>query len=246
MSNVIDICNLTKIFGNQVYALKHIDLQVRKSEVLVIMGPSGSGKSTLIRTFNGLESIDGGLITILGNVITKDPDQHVIKRIRKSVGMVFQQFNLFPHLTIIDNIILAPMKVQKISRKFAVNNAINLLDQMGIKEQAYKYPNQLSGGQQQRAAIARALALNPEIMLFDEPTSALDPERVKEVLDSMKNLAKNGMTMVVVTHEVAFAKDVADRVIFMDEGRIVETSTPSLFFTNAKEERSRKFLNQVM
>ena len=168
-----------------------------------------------------------------------------MREIRRRVGMVFQQFNLFPHLSIIDNITLAPIKVQKRSRTEAEQRAIGLLDQMGIREQARKYPSQLSGGQQQRVAIARALALNPEVMLFDEPTSALDPERVKEVLDAMRLLAGEGMTMVVVTHEIGFAREVADRVVFMDEGQVVETSAPTMFFTNAREERSRRFLNQM-
>ncbi len=190
------------------------------------LGPSGSGKSTLIRTFNGLESLDKGHLEVLGIPLDADNDERQIRRIRKRVGMVFQQFNLFPHLSILDNITLAPIRVQRRPRKEAENRALQLLTQMGIAEQAYKYPAQLSGGQQQRVAITRALALNPEVMLFDEPTSALDPERVKEVLDAMRSLAKDGMTMVVVTHEMGFAREVADRVLFMDEGRVVEISKP--------------------
>ncbi|KGG27613.1 ABC transporter for amino acid [Prochlorococcus sp. MIT 0702] len=221
-------------------------MHVESGEVLVVMGPSGSGKSTLIRTFNGLESLDEGRLEVLGIPLNADHDERQIRRIRKRVGMVFQQFNLFPHLSILDNITLAPIRVQRRPRKEAEARAIDLLTQMGIAEQAGKYPGQLSGGQQQRVAIARALALQPEIMLFDEPTSALDPERVKEVLDAMRSLANNGMTMVVVTHEIDFAREVADRVLFMDEGKVVETSSPDEFFENAREERSRRFLNQVM
>ena len=209
------------------------------------MGPSGSGKSTLIRTFNGLETLDAGELDVLGVRLDAAHQERQVRTIRRRVGMVFQQFNLFPHLSVVDNISLAPIKVQKRSRAEADQRAIELLDQMGIREQARKYPAQLSGGQQQRVAIARALALDPEVMLFDEPTSALDPERVKEVLDAMRQLAGGGMTMVVVTHEISFAREVADRVMFMDQGQVVETSTPTTFFTNAKEERSRRFLNQM-
>tara|TARA_Y100001968_G_C19441874_1_gene762983 strand:- start:2281 stop:2949 length:669 start_codon:yes stop_codon:yes gene_type:complete len=220
-------------------------MKVNKKEVLVIMGPSGSGKSTLIRTFNGLETFDSGQIDILGVRLDSQPDERKVRAIRKRVGMVFQQFNLFPHLSILDNITLAPIKVQNTSRVEAEEHALDLLSQMGIIKQAKKYPSQLSGGEQQRVAIARALALNPELMLFDEPTSALDPERVNEVLDAIRSLAQKGMTMVVVTHEVSFAKEVGDRVIFMDSGKVVETSTPDVFFTNAQHQRSRKFLNQI-
>ncbi len=245
MNPAIKVNNITKIFGRDLIALDNISLEVSTGEVLVLMGPSGSGKSTLIRTLNGLESIDQGSIEVLGIKITTERNEKDISKIRKRVGMVFQQFNLFPHLSIIKNITLAQIKVQNRSTNDANQRAIKLLTQMGIADQAYKYPSQLSGGQQQRVALARALALDPEIMLFDEPTSALDPERVKEVLDAMRVLANGGMTMVVVTHEIGFAKEVADRVIFMDEGKIIETSTPQEFFENAKKERSRKFLNQM-
>ncbi len=246
MIPAIHATGLVKCFGDHQRALDEVSLQVESGEVLVVMGPSGSGKSTLIRTFNGLDSLDDGRLEVLGIPLNADHDERQIRRIRKRVGMVFQQFNLFPHLSILDNITLAPIRVQRRPRKEAEARAIDLLTQMGIAEQAGKYPGQLSGGQQQRVAIARALALQPEIMLFDEPTSALDPERVKEVLDAMRSLANNGMTMVVVTHEIDFAREVADRVLFMDEGKVVETSSPDEFFANAREERSRRFLNQVM
>jgi general L-amino acid transport system ATP-binding protein len=209
------------------------------------MGPSGSGKSTLIRTFNGLEAIDAGQLEIVGIPLDTDQDERQIRRIRRRVGMVFQQFNLFPHLSILDNITLAPIRVKKISKANAEERAHGLLAQMGIADQAMKYPSELSGGQQQRVAIARALAMDPELMLFDEPTSALDPERVKEVLDAMRRLAADGMTMIVVTHELGFAREVADRVLFMDAGRVVELTDSTTFFSQAKEERSRRFLNQM-
>ncbi len=247
MTNAINAKNLTKTYGgNKQKSLDHVSLKVDIGEVLVVMGPSGSGKSTLIRTFNGLESIDNGSLEVLGIPLNADHTERQLREIRRRVGMVFQQFNLFPHLSIIENITLAPIRVKQSPKEHAENRALELLSQMGIEEQAKKYPNQLSGGQQQRVAIARALALDPELMLFDEPTSALDPERVKEVLDAMKSLAQKGMTMVVVSHEIGFAKEVADRVLFMDEGKVIETSTPETFFKNAKEERSRRFLNQMM
>jgi general L-amino acid transport system ATP-binding protein len=246
MPAVIEAKRITKTYGKGKRALDDVSLNVSNGEVLVVMGPSGSGKSTLIRTFNGLEEFESGTLEILGIRLGAEPNEKQIREIRLRVGMVFQQFNLFPHLSILENITLAPIKVQNLARKIAEVNAIELLYQMGIADQAHKYPNQLSGGQQQRVAIARALALKPEIMLFDEPTSALDPERVKEVLDAMRSLAKKGMTMVVVTHEIAFAREVADRVLFMDEGKVIETSSPEDFFSNATEERSRRFLNQMM
>ena len=245
MTIAIRATDLVKSYSQGVRALDGVTLEVNSGEVLVVMGPSGSGKSTLIRTFNGLESLDGGALDVLGVRLDAAHGEREVRAIRKRVGMVFQQFNLFPHLSILDNITLAPIKVQKRAKPAAEQRAIELLDQMGIREQAQKYPAQLSGGQQQRVAIARALALDPEVMLFDEPTSALDPERVKEVLDAMRQLAQGGMTMVVVTHELSFAREVADRVMFMDRGQVVETSDPQTFFTNAKEERSRKFLNQM-
>ena len=238
--------NIFKGFGNNYYALNNVSLEVCKGEVLVVMGPSGSGKSTLIRTFNGLEILDMGELEILGIPLDNRRNERNIKEIRKRVGMVFQQFNLFPHLSIIENITLAPIRVKKESKEFAEAKAFDLLKQMGIEDQINKYPNQLSGGQQQRVAIARALALNPDLMLFDEPTSALDPERVKEVLDAMRSLANKGMTMIVVSHEIRFAQEVADRVLFMDQGKVIEVASPKEFFTNAKEPRSRKFLNQIL
>ena len=246
MTVAIRATDLVKSYTPGVRALDRVSLDVTRGEVLVVMGPSGSGKSTLIRTFNGLETLDGGELDVLGVRLDATHEEKQVRAIRRRVGMVFQQFNLFPHLSILENITLAPIKVQQCSKTEAEQRAIDLLDQMGISEQARKYPAQLSGGQQQRVAIARALALDPEVMLFDEPTSALDPERVKEVLDAMRQLARGGMTMVVVTHELGFAKDVADRVMFMDRGQVVETSDPTSFFTNAREERSRKFLNQMM
>ncbi len=246
MTTAIRAKGLVKSFDQQQNALDSVSLHVDSGEVLVVMGPSGSGKSTLIRTFNGLESLDSGELDVLGIPLDSNYDERHIRRIRRRVGMVFQQFNLFPHLSILDNITLAPIRVQQCQREKAEARAIELLDQMGIVDQVSKYPAQLSGGQQQRVAIARALALDPEVMLFDEPTSALDPERVKEVLDAMRRLAKGGMTMVVVTHEMGFARDVADRILFMDEGKVVETSPPNEFFNNAREERSRRFLNQML
>ena len=245
MPAAITARSITKSFSTGQRALDSVSMTVDTGEVLVVMGPSGSGKSTLIRTFNGLETIDDGEIEVLGLRLTSDADPRQIQRIRRRVGMVFQQFNLFPHLTILDNITLAPIRVQNQTRSDAEQQAMALLAQMGIVEQAGKYPAQLSGGQQQRVAIARALALKPDVMLFDEPTSALDPERVKEVLDAMRLLANQGMTMIVVTHELGFAREVADRVLFMDNGTVVESSDPETFFSAAKEERSRRFLSQI-
>ncbi len=246
MPPIVKATNLTKSYSKGIFALDNVSISVEPGEVLVVMGPSGSGKSTLIRTFNGLESFDSGQLNILGIPLEgNNNDERNIHRIRKRVGMVFQQFNLFPHLSIIENITLAPIKVQKKKRAEAEQNALILLSQMGIESHARKYPSQLSGGEQQRVAIARALALKPELLLFDEPTSALDPERVNEVLDAMRKLAEQGMSMVVVTHEINFAKEVGDRVLFMDSGKVIETSTPDIFFLNAKHERSRKFLNQI-
>tara|TARA_B100000475_G_scaffold5894_1_gene5305 strand:+ start:1046 stop:1786 length:741 start_codon:yes stop_codon:yes gene_type:complete len=246
MTVAIRATDLVKSYTPGSRALDGVNLEVASGEVLVVMGPSGSGKSTLIRTFNGLEKLDGGELDVLGVRLDAAHEERPVREIRRRVGMVFQQFNLFPHLSILDNITLAPVKVQKRPKAQAEQRAIELLDQMGIREQAHKFPAQLSGGQQQRVAIARALALDPEVMLFDEPTSALDPERVKEVLDAMRQLARDGMTMVVVTHELGFAREVADRVMFMDQGQVVETSDPASFFTNAREERSRRFLSQMV
>jgi general L-amino acid transport system ATP-binding protein len=225
-------------------ALKNVDLEVALGEKIVICGPSGSGKSTLIRCVNGLEKHDRGRIVVDGTELSGDLRQ--VEKIRSEVGMVFQGFNLFPHLSVLDNLCLAPQWVRRMARAEAEERALALLERVRIKEQARKYPGQLSGGQQQRVAIARALAMNPRIMLFDEPTSALDPEMVKEVLDVMTELARGGMTMLVVTHEMGFARAVADRVIFMDRGEIVEEAPPQEFFTNARHERTRAFLSQIL
>ena len=232
-----------KWFGD-FHALNDVSLKVRQGEKIVICGPSGSGKSTLIRCINRLEPHDKGRIVVDGHELTGDLRQ--IETVRSEVGMVFQQFNLFPHLTVLDNVCLAPVWVRKMSRVKAEVLAMQLLERVRIAEQAAKYPGQLSGGQQQRVAIARSLAMSPRIMLFDEPTSALDPEMVKEVLDVMTELAVQGMTMLVVTHEMGFARAVADRVIFMDEGQIVEAATPASFFEKPRSERTRKFLSQIL
>ncbi len=233
-----------KWYDNQFHVLRGVDLTINKQEVVVIMGPSGSGKSTFIRTFNALEPYQKGSIEVDG--IKLSADLKNIEKIRKEVGMVFQQFNLFPHLTVLNNVTLAPIWVRKKNRKDAEERAIQLLEKVGILEQAHKYPGQLSGGQQQRVAIARALAMQPKIMLFDEPTSALDPEMVREVLDTMRSLADAGMTMVCVTHEVGFAKEVADRIVLMDAGTVVEEAKPQEFFENPQQERSRQFLSQIL
>lgn len=219
-------------------------MTVNRGEVVVVMGPSGSGKSTFIRTFNALEEYQQGKITIDG--IELSHDLRNIETIRREVGMVFQQFNLFPHLSVLQNVMLAPVWVRRWPKKKAEEVAMQLLERVGILEQAKKYPGQLSGGQQQRVAIARSLAMQPKIMLFDEPTSALDPEMVREVLDVMRNLAQTGITMVVVTHEVGFAREVADRIVLMDGGVLVEEAKPEEFFQNPKEERTRKFLFQIL
>ncbi len=240
---IISVQGLQKWYGS-FQALKDIDLEVETQEVVVLMGPSGSGKSTLIRTFNGLETHQQGRILIDGVELTQDP-RH-LEAIRREVGMVFQQFNLFPHLTVLQNITLAPVWVKRMPHPQAKETAMQLLERVGILEQAHKYPGQLSGGQQQRVAIARALAMQPKIMLFDEPTSALDPEMIKEVLDVMRSLAESGMTMVIVTHEVGFAREVAHRVLLMDQGQIVEQATPEEFFLNPQQERSRQFLSQIL
>ena len=242
--SIIVAKNVEKWYDNNFHVLKGVSLEVTRQEVVVIMGPSGSGKSTFIRTFNALEPYQKGSITVDGIELSNDLKN--IETIRREVGMVFQQFNLFPHLTVLKNITLAPMWVRRYSKAKAEEIALQLLEKVGILEQAHKYPGQLSGGQQQRVAIARALAMQPKIMLFDEPTSALDPEMVREVLDTMRSLAQDGMTMVCVTHEVGFAKEVGDRLVFMDEGAIVETSTPKDFFDNPKEDRSKKFLDQIL
>ena len=239
----IDIAGLDKFYGN-FHALKGIDLRVAKGEKVVICGPSGSGKSTLIRCINQLEEHDGGAIRVFGTAL--DDSLASLDEIRREVGMVFQQFNLFPHMTVLENCTLAPMLVRKAARAEAEATAMRYLEKVRIPDQAQKYPGQLSGGQQQRVAIARALCMQPEILLFDEPTSALDPEMIAEVLDVMVTLAQEGMTMVCVTHEMGFARKVADRVIFMDKGEIVEEAAPEAFFTAPKSERTRLFLSQVL
>jgi ABC-type polar amino acid transport system ATPase subunit len=230
---------------HKLHVLKGVDLTVHQGEVLVLCGPSGSGKSTLIRCINHLETISQGEILVEGF----EPDKKGkldINRLRAEIGMVFQQFNLFPHLTVLENLTLAPMRVGKFDRARAEARAVELLVRVGIPEKANVLPNNLSGGQQQRVAIARALSMDPRMMLFDEPTSALDPEMIKEVLDVMRGLASDGMTMVIVTHEMGFAREVADRVVFMDEGMIVEQATPDEFFTNPKEVRTRQFLSKIL
>ncbi|MDP8932840.1 amino acid ABC transporter ATP-binding protein [Microcoleus sp. T3_A4] len=235
--------NVHKWYG-QFHVLRGVSMTVNRGEVVVVMGPSGSGKSTFIRTFNALEEYQQGKITIDG--IELSHDLRNIETIRREVGMVFQQFNLFPHLSVLQNVMLAPVWVRRWPKKKAEEVAMQLLERVGILEQAKKYPGQLSGGQQQRVAIARSLAMQPKIMLFDEPTSALDPEMVREVLDVMRNLAQTGITMVVVTHEVGFAREVADRIVLMDGGVLVEEAKPEEFFQNPKEERTRKFLSQIL
>ena len=240
---MIEMNNVHKWFGD-LHVLNNVNLKVNKSEKIVICGPSGSGKSTLIRCINRLEEHQRGEIIVEGTELTND--SRSIERIRGEVGMVFQQFNLFPHLSILDNVTLAPIWVRKTPKAQAIDKAMEYLKRVQIDDQAFKYPSQLSGGQQQRAAIARALCMEPRIMLFDEPTSALDPEMIKEVLDVMVGLAEGGMTMIVVTHEMGFAKEVADKIIFMDEGQIVEAKSPDDFFNNPESERTKTFLSQIL
>ena len=240
---MIEMNNVHKWFGD-LHVLNDVNLKVNKSEKIVICGPSGSGKSTLIRCINRLEEHQRGEIIVEGTELTND--SRSIERIRGEVGMVFQQFNLFPHLSILDNVTLAPIWVRKTPKAQAIDKAMEYLKRVHIDDQAFKYPSQLSGGQQQRAAIARALCMEPRIMLFDEPTSALDPEMIKEVLDVMVGLAEGGMTMIVVTHEMGFAKEVADKIIFMDEGQIVEAKSPDDFFNNPESERTKTFLSQIL
>lgn len=234
---------MQKHFGD-FHALKDINLEVGRGEVVVVLGPSGSGKSTLCRTINRLETIDSGTIEIDGTVLPEEGKE--LAKLRADVGMVFQSFNLFPHLTIRDNVSLGPIKVRKMNKSEAEAKAMQLLERVGIAEQADKYPAQLSGGQQQRVAIARALAMRPKIMLFDEPTSALDPEMVNEVLDVMSSLAQEGMTMVCVTHEMGFAKKAADRILFMADGRVLEDTDPESFFAHAETDRARDFLGKIL
>ena len=244
----IEIKNVSKDFennnGTTLHAVRNVSLTVNDGEVVVIIGPSGSGKSTLLRTVNGLETAQSGSILIDGiDIMDKDTD---IRQVREEVGMVFQSFNLFPHLSVLDNITLAPMKVRKMSRKEAEDKAMELLATVGLADKAHQKPTQLSGGQQQRVAIVRALAMEPKAMLFDEPTSALDPEMIKEVLDVMLKLAKSGMTMLLVTHEMGFARAAADKVVFMADGEVVESGTPDEMFTNPKTQRTKDFLNHIL
>jgi general L-amino acid transport system ATP-binding protein len=238
------VCRGVKKWFDDFQALRGVDVTVKDREVMVVLGPSGSGKSTLIRCINRLEVHQEGDIIVDGVELTNDTRN--IEKIRSEVGMVFQQFNLFPHLTVLDNITLAPIWVRKKPKAEAEAMAMQLLERVGIPEQASKFPGQLSGGQQQRVAIARSLAMEPKIMLFDEPTSALDPEMIAEVLDVMKDLARGGMTMMVVTHEMGFAREVADRLVFMESGDVVEVGTPEHFFTNPREERTKLFLSQIL
>jgi general L-amino acid transport system ATP-binding protein len=240
----IVVCEDVKKWFGDFQALRGVTTTVREGEVVVIIGPSGSGKSTWIRCINRLEVHQEGRIIVDGIELTSDVKN--IERIRSEVGMVFQQFNLFPHLTVLQNITLAQTWVRKRTKAEAEEKAMSLLDLVGIREQAAKHPGQLSGGQQQRVALARSLAMDPRVMLFDEPTSALDPEMIKEVLDAMKDLARSGMTMIVVTHEMGFAREVADRVIFIDQGQVIEEGTPEHFFTDPRHDRTKLFLSQIL
>ncbi len=240
---VISIRGVYKFFG-RLTALENIDLDVYSQERIVVIGPSGSGKSTLLRAINQLESIDRGTLTVNGSDVAHPKAD--LNKIRMGLGMVFQNFNLFPHKTVLQNLTLGPMKLKKVPKDKAESEAYPLLDKVGIRDKANVYPSRLSGGEKQRVAIARALAMNPQIMLFDEPTSALDPEMIGEVLDVMKDLALEGMTMVVVSHEMGFAREVADRVVFMDQGHIVERGTPEHFFQNPQHPRTQKFLSQIL
>jgi general L-amino acid transport system ATP-binding protein len=240
---IIEMQGVVKRFGSFT-ALDGIDLNVGRTEVVVVIGPSGSGKSTMIRCINRLEEHDEGRIVVDGVELTRDLRN--IQEVRRETGMVFQQFNLFPHLTVLDNVTLAPRQVRRMPKRAAEKLGMELLEQVRIPEQAKKYPGQLSGGQQQRVAIARSLAMKPKVMMFDEPTSALDPEMINEVLDTMKDLAAGGMTMIVVTHEMGFAREVADRVVFMADGQIVEVGPPEHFFTDPREDRTKLFLSQIL
>jgi ABC-type polar amino acid transport system ATPase subunit len=241
---IIQVDKISKTFPNGVCALSDFSTNIRRREVVVVIGPSGSGKSTFLRCLNGLEEIDSGSIVIDG--IPLDDTKKNRLEIRKEVGMVFQLFNLFPHMTVLENVTLAPTRVRKKSKDMSKKTAMELLEKVNIPEKANSYPAQLSGGQQQRVAIARALAMMPKVMLFDEATSALDPEMIGEVLDVMKNLAREGMTMIVVTHEMGFAREVCDWVIFMEDGKIIEEGTAEHFFTNPQEERTKLFLSQIL
>ncbi|HET6353869.1 amino acid ABC transporter ATP-binding protein [Streptomyces sp. NBC_00322] len=241
--DLVVLSNVNKHFG-ALHVLQDIDLTIARGEVVVVIGPSGSGKSTLCRTINRLETIDSGAISIDGKPLPAEGKQ--LARLRADVGMVFQSFNLFAHKTVLENVMLGQLKVRKADRKAAEDKARSLLDRVGVGSQADKYPAQLSGGQQQRVAIARALAMGPKVMLFDEPTSALDPEMINEVLEVMQQLARDGMTMVVVTHEMGFARSAANRVVFMADGRIVEEATPDEFFSNPRSDRAKDFLSKIL
>jgi ABC-type polar amino acid transport system ATPase subunit len=243
--SIITTEDVTVWFGD-FQALKGISVDIKQGEIIVILGPSGSGKSTFIRTLNRLQPHDDGRIIVDGIEINEDTTVADLKRVRSEIGFVFQQFELFPHLTVLENVALAPQKVKGMSKREAEEIANKLLERVGIPEQAHKYPSALSGGQQQRVAIARALAMDPKIMLFDEPTSALDPEMIKEVLDVMIALAKRDITMIVVTHEMGFAKEVADRAILFDEGELVEEAPPDTFFSEPKHKRTKQFLEQIL
>ena len=242
-SPLVEMAGVRKVFGDNV-VLDGIDLSVDRGEAIVIAGPSGSGKSTMLRCVNGLEAVDGGVIRFGGEPINAGAKS--INALRTRIGMVFQQFNLFPHMSVLDNVTLGPIRVKEQPREQAVQRGRELLELVGISEKADAVPADLSGGQQQRVAIARALAMDPEVMLFDEPTSALDPEMIREVLDVMRDLAKSGMTMLVVTHEMGFAREVCDRLVFIDEGRIVEEAPPEEFFTAARSERARDFVDKII
>ena len=250
MNAIVEMKALNKFYGSH-HVLKDIDLSVTRGEVMVVIGASGSGKSTLIRCVNGLEMYQNGNLVVDGYQMPIEEDRKLggereLVEIRKGVGMVFQQFNLFPHKTVIDNITIAPIRVRKKSKDEAEAIAMNLLERVGLTAHAHKYPGQLSGGQQQRVAIARSLAMDPHLMLFDEPTSALDPELVGEVLDVMRELAAQGMTMMIVTHEMGFAREVADRIIYLDQGRILEVAKPDVFFDNPQNERAKSFLARIL
>ena len=250
MNSIVEMKSLNKFYGSH-HVLKDIDLSVDRGEVVVVIGASGSGKSTLIRCVNGLEMYQNGSLLVDNYQMPVEEDRKLggeseLANIRKGVGMVFQQFNLFPHKTVVENITIAPMRVRKKSKADAEATALNLLDRVGLKAHADKYPGQLSGGQQQRVAIARSLAMEPHLMLFDEPTSALDPEMIGEVLDVMRELAADGMTMMIVTHEMGFAREVADRIVYIDQGQILEIGRPDSFFDNPQNERARTFLTRVL
>ncbi len=240
---LVELSGVRKSFGDNV-VLERIDLSIAHGEAVVVAGPSGSGKSTLLRCINGLETVDEGAISFAGQSINKAGKS--IYRLRAQIGMVFQQFNLFPHKTVLENVALAPVQVKGIEREPAERDAMTLLERVGIPEKAAEYPADLSGGQQQRVAIARALAMEPKLMLFDEPTSALDPEMIREVLDVMRDLARDGMTMIVVTHEMGFAREVCDRIVFIDGGRIIEQGPPDEFFKAARSERAREFVDKII